>query len=65
MGIHAYAPHANDPVAHAVIHDLNFFKICHFLGFHQLWWQVVWFPVLFYFWQLRRARRALRKSSAA
>jgi hypothetical protein len=65
VGIHAYAPNANDPAAHAVIDNLTFFKISRFLGFHQLWWQVVWLPVLFYFWQLLRVRRALRQNSTA
>src|SRR5262249_21340057 len=68
VGIHAYAANANDPAAHAVIDNLTFFKIfkiSRLHGFHALWWQVVWLPVLFYFWQLLRVRRALRKSSAA
>jgi len=65
VGIHTYAPHANDPAAHAVIDNLLFFKISRFLGFHALWWQLVWLPVLFYFFQLRRVRRALRQNSAA
>jgi RNA polymerase sigma factor (sigma-70 family) len=65
IGIHAYAANANDHAAHEVIDNLGFFKFADFLGFHQLWWQAVWLPVLFYFWQLRRVRRALRQSRAA
>ncbi|MDR3402013.1 MAG: sigma-70 family RNA polymerase sigma factor [Chthoniobacter sp.] len=65
VGIHAYAPNANDLAARTVVANLTFFKFSRFLGFHHLWWQVVWLPVLFYFWQLLRVRRALRQSPAA
>lgn len=65
VGLHAYAANANDPAAHAVVANLTFFKISRFLALHALWWQLVWLPALFCFWQLCHVRRALRKSPTA
>jgi len=57
LGLHAVAPHANDPAAHAAIASEGFFQLADTLAHHSGWVPFIWLPCLLLIWQIKRTHR--------
>jgi RNA polymerase sigma factor (sigma-70 family) len=64
LGGGAQAAHANDALAREVIGAHGFFRRADAVLRNPWWVSVVWLPLLLLPWQIRRARRALKRNSA-